>query len=118
MRRCHNCGAEWDSEKREPGVKEFCSQCDAWLHCCLNCRFYDPSVSQQCRNPTVEYVADKAAANFCGEFEFAETAPPRAQGRDGDSARDAFGDLFGEHGESTGPPDEGHDAFRRLFGEE
>ena len=118
MRCCYNCGTEWDSEKREPGVKEFCPHCDAWLHCCLNCRFHDPGASQQCQNPTVEYVADKAAANFCGEFEFAETAPPRDEGPDHDGARETFGGLFGGDGESSGPPDEGRDAFRRLFREE
>ena len=46
---CHQCGAPWISDKKRPAVKEMCEACDAYLHCCMNCRFSDrpaPNVSQ------------------------------------------------------------------------
>lgn len=115
MKCCHRCEAEWVSDKREPGVKDICSECSAYLHCCLNCRFYDPSYHNQCQIGTTEWVGDKEACNFCDEFEFADAE--QMVGRDGQAsqAREAFDKLFGasEHKKAE---DRLND-FKRIFGD-
>ena len=117
MRRCYHCGTEWVSDKREPGVKEFCAQCEAYLHCCRNCHFYDSSVAAGCAIPTTEFVADKMAANFCDEFVFRVEDPDHAQSSEADAARESLDNLFGEGGSGQHGHEEGRDAFRRLFGD-
>lgn len=96
MKRCHACGAPWVSEKKQPGVKEFCEQCDAYLHCCLNCRFYDPSKHNACAIPNTDWVGDKTAACFCDEFEFADRDAPVRPDAKRDEARSALDRLFGD----------------------
>ncbi len=54
----------------QPGRSECCAHCQAYLHACRQCRFYDPSCRNECREPRAEYVVDKTAGNFCTEFEF------------------------------------------------
>lgn len=95
MKRCHKCGAEWRSEKRQPGVKEFCSACTAYLHCCKNCRFHDPNAHNQCRIPTTEWVGDRAGANFCDEFEFADRDEATAEDQEHNRARATLERLLG-----------------------
>ena len=97
MRRCHNCGAEWD-RRRTPGFKERCERCDAYLRCCLNCRLYDPHASEQCRSSTTEPVRDKDRPSFCEEFEFAERSgdEPDERPKRSDAAREKFDRLFGD----------------------
>ncbi len=45
-----------------------CPQCGSDLHCCLNCRFYDPAKHNQCAEPQAEWVRDKESANSCDYF--------------------------------------------------
>jgi hypothetical protein len=54
-----------------PGRGDACPQCASYLHCCLNCRFYDEKAHHQCREPQAEFVQDKAMGNFCDYFEAA-----------------------------------------------
>lgn len=111
MKRCHQCKTPWISEKKEPAVKEYCEHCSAYLHCCLNCHFYDPTRHNECAIPTTDWVADKAGANFCDEFQFREDAAQDGNGEE-QQARKKLGLLFGED-----PPESGSDAldaFRNL----
>ena len=64
---CHQCGAEIQVAERV-GRRDSCPGCEADLRCCLNCVFYDPQVSNACREPNVEPVRDKDVANFCDYF--------------------------------------------------
>ena len=36
---------------------------------CKNCRFYDPTAYNECREPSAEVVREKERANFCDYFE-------------------------------------------------
>lgn len=113
MRRCHKCGKEWMSDKKVPAVKEFCEACSAYLHCCLNCRFHDRNLHNQCGIPTTDWVGGREGCNFCDEFEFANA--PEGGGRAENAkqeARDAFSGLFDEEPEPKGPAD-----FDSLFDE-
>lgn len=111
MKRCHQCHTPWVSEKKQPGPKDFCEACSAYLHACLNCRFYDPAKHNQCAIPTTDWVGDKAWANFCDEFEFAD-ADEKAANPASDPARSALDALFGESGATPKTRDD----LDRLFG--
>jgi len=71
MKACHACGAVWE-EKREPGTRETCLRCGADLHCCLNCRLYDPMRAHGCKSTTTDPPSDKESANSCEEFQMAD----------------------------------------------
>ncbi|MCC6794011.1 MAG: hypothetical protein IT366_02745 [Candidatus Hydrogenedentes bacterium] len=113
MRKCHRCGAEWDSIKRVPGVKEFCAKCSAYLHCCLNCKHHSPAYHNQCAIPNTDWVGDKAGTNFCDEFEFRDAAAAAGEAAKTSAARGALENLFGD----AAPPSDAEklDSFKKLF---
>ncbi len=92
MMRCYRCGHEIHIQDRV-GRQETCPQCGVSLHCCYNCRFYDPSAYHQCRETETDYVSDKASANFCDYFEpgNAKTSPKTDRA---DEARKKLDQLF------------------------
>ena len=49
--------------------REECPGCGADLHICFNCRFYDPSAYNECKESSTEKVADKEKNNYCEYFE-------------------------------------------------
>jgi len=65
---CHHCGFEIKVDHRICR-QETCPKCGSYLHCCLNCRFYDPASYHQCRETQAEWVSEKDSANFCDYFE-------------------------------------------------
>lgn len=105
MYQCHKCGAAWESAKRQPGFKEYCDQCNAYLHCCKNCRFYLRSAPNQCYIPNTETIADKGAANFCEEFAFKEAGAEGPGSREQDAARAKLEELLGPAKKSSLPGD-------------
>ena len=113
MHVCHNCGREWVSEKRQPGFKEYCDGCDAYLHCCLNCRFHQPGRHNECQIPNTDWVGDRAGANFCEQFEFKTGGPGGPDTADTRQARDKLGHLFGDTPDEQAAPK----SFDDLFGE-
>ena len=90
MNACHSCRKPL-TVARGLGRREVCPWCGADLHCCLNCKFYDPAVSKQCRETAAELVKEKAKANFCDYFVFAVTECAQS---DAETARRALDDLF------------------------
>jgi hypothetical protein len=102
MPACHRCGTEWvPGDKRSPGFKETCTACDHYLHCCKNCRLYDPKMNNQCQSGTTERVVDKESMNFCDEFEFANPAQSDESTAQKDDARNALDALFGDEDEEN-----------------
>jgi hypothetical protein len=51
------------------GIREECDHCGEDVHVCRNCRFYDPAVYNECREPQAEVVLEKERANRCDYFE-------------------------------------------------
>ncbi len=100
MKRCHSCGRQWVSEKRQPAVKEVCEGCGAYLHCCLNCKFYDEHAHNKCKIPTTDWVGDCAGCNFCDEFTFADSDAAGKDDKKASQARDAWAGLFGDDTET------------------
>lgn len=98
MKVCHRCGREVNLAsglQRTDG----CPVCLSDLKCCLNCRFFDPSAANQCREPQVDPVLEKDRANFCELFQYRESSPLTSPGMGGahsdkDRAKAAFESLF------------------------
>ena len=89
---CFSCGRELSIEGKVTR-KDLCPHCKAPLRVCLNCRFYDKSAHNNCREPAAEWVRDKEKENFCDYFEPTSRA---AGGQDEqDEAREALKKLFG-----------------------
>jgi len=71
LKTCHACGAVWQ-EKHEPGKNEACLRCGTDMHCCLNCRMYDPIKARRCTSATTDPPSEKETANSCEEFQMAD----------------------------------------------
>lgn len=91
---CFKCGTPYPLTRRIVR-SDTCPKCDADLHCCANCRHYNPAAHNQCNEPQAEWVREKERTNFCDYFE-----PRRGPGRPGkgstaaDDARARFDNLF------------------------
>ncbi len=90
---CWKCSNEIDIGKKI-GRLVTCPHCMSYLHCCFNCRFYDKLAFHECKEPQVEWVKEKNAANFCeyftpvkGKFEIKKTLSK-------DEANKKFKELF------------------------
>ena len=67
--RCFACGQEQALAAGERvGFRDECGGCGADLHACRNCRFYDPSAYNECRETQAERVDDRERANRCDYF--------------------------------------------------
>lgn len=71
MNLCHQCKREIVLTVKT-GRRDECPFCNADIHCCLNCTFYDRTASKQCREPMTELMKEKNKANYCDYFQFAE----------------------------------------------
>ena len=79
---CANCGSETGIIERV-GFRQTCPSCDAWLHSCVNCRFWSGS---GCMEPSADKVGDTEGANFCEWYrEKAQDEEGRAE-KSGDRA--------------------------------
>ena len=90
--RCWHCGAgltalDYGRESEGPG-------CHKPTHCCRNCRHYAPGRANECVEPQVERVLDKARANFCEWFEPTENPLAGDSTPDVDALRKAAEALF------------------------
>ncbi len=72
--RCHVCGV--DVVISDPvGRKDACPGCGADLRCCMNCRHYEATAYNRCRESQADRVLEKERANFCDYFRFQEVKP-------------------------------------------
>ncbi len=98
---CVRCGHDLK------GVKIFrqttCPGCDAYLHACVQCLFYVPHASNQCREPSAERVAARLRANLCDYWKPTDRGFEGGDGGGGvsraDAARAGFDSLFKKSGE-------------------
>lgn len=66
--RCWKCGASLADYTLPLRRLEECRACNAELHVCRMCEFYDTTVARHCRETIAEEVKDKSRANFCDYF--------------------------------------------------
>lgn len=76
--RCYHCHEELVFEVKI-GRRDMCPNCGAYLHCCYNCKFWNPDVHNQCTENQGEFIRDRAEGNFCLYFTF---RPIVEEGRD------------------------------------
>ncbi len=74
---CHECGHEITLDVKVARL-DTCDNCDADLHCCNNCHFYDHR-ADRCRENITTYVRNRDRANFCASFRFRETEANRGE---------------------------------------
>lgn len=72
MKHCFHCKKQVRVGAK-PSRNETCPYCSSDLKVCLNCRFFNPQVTNQCSEPMAELVVNKKKANFCEYFQFAES---------------------------------------------
>jgi len=67
MVRCAFCNREMEFEGRV-SRSDTCPHCGRDLHCCLQCKFYDPGSYNECKEVVAERVVDKERDTFCDYF--------------------------------------------------
>ena len=91
---CFNCGSEIElTQDKRVGRRDECPSCSSDLHVCLNCKHYDQTAYNQCREPQAERVLDKDRSNFCDYFEF-RSGDASKQTQSQSDAKKALDDLF------------------------
>ena len=113
---CQNCGREIKIIGKVVRGDE-CPNCKAEMHCCKNCRFFDPGKNNQCSETQADYVRDKSRDNFCEFFEPNRNVPLNERSatlQRTDNARGGFDKLF--KGDNAGNKRaDAKDAFDKLF---
>lgn len=113
---CYKCKEELVFEVKI-GRRDTCPNCAAYLHCCYNCKFWDPNVHNQCTENQGEFIRDRAEGNFCLYFTFLPLGEDRSS--EADSAKAKLAALFGggasaSSGPGAGAPSKEDDARARL----
>ena len=54
--------------KGKVGRQDICPRCHRDLRCCKQCKYYDQSAYNECREVSAERIIDKERANFCDYF--------------------------------------------------
>jgi len=92
---CWKCGEAFElAAGSRVGTRDTCSHCDADLHCCRNCRFYDLGKHNQCAETQAEWVGDKEAANYCDYFSPHPGLGARKRSSTPQDAKKKFDSLF------------------------
>jgi hypothetical protein len=74
MLACWNCGASLASVPLPISRHQYCDGCGEPLHCCRQCRHFDPRAATQCAMEPADPPTNKESANFCDWFEPALSA--------------------------------------------
>ncbi len=110
--RCYKCQEPLEF-KVKIGRRDMCPNCYAYLHCCKNCRFWDPAVHNECLENRAEFIRDREEGNFCLYFTFKEEEESAEDEQK--KAKDGLARLFGVSMENaTKVPQTADDAKRRL----
>ena len=54
--------------KGKVGRQDICPRCKRDIRCCKQCKYYDQSAYNECREVSAERIIDKERANFCDYF--------------------------------------------------
>ena len=113
---CWNCGKRVDDLPLSLPRESMCPSCNADLHVCRQCRFFDKSKASSCAEPVADHVNDKTRSNFCGYFEL-DPEPARSVSQDSNPELNAlFGLGEADTDTSTVSGDNPVDALNDLFG--
>ncbi len=87
---CWKCGAPVKDVPLPMSRRAVCRACNAELHVCRMCEYYDPRVAGSCREDRAEDVSEKERANFCDYF---KPRPNAYRPRDNEAAKVARAGL-------------------------
>jgi hypothetical protein len=93
---CWKCGASLAHLSLPLPRLDICKACNAELHVCKLCEFYDLSKAKHCREPIAEEVRDKERANFCDYFKPRPGAYSNKQQTEAEQAKAQLEALFGK----------------------
>ena len=93
---CWKCGASLAHLSLPLTRRDACKACNADLHACKLCEFYDLSKAKHCREPIAEEVTDKRRANFCDYFKPKSGAFSDKQQNEAARAQAQLDALFGK----------------------
>ena len=112
--RCHKCGEELVFDVKI-GRRDTCPNCYAYLHCCFNCKFWNPDVHNQCTENQGELIRDRAEGNFCLYFTFKSVTDTGED--EASKAKARLGSMFGGGPAKATPktPDEARARLDTLF---
>lgn len=115
---CWNCGGSLKGELLPLSRRAVCGACNAELHVCRLCQFYDPRVSDQCTEDRAEQVREKDRANFCDYFKPKPGAYVARQDTKSVAAKAVLNGLFGgaaQNGDSGSAGDKARGLLDDLF---
>ena len=92
---CWKCGQTLEDLPTPLRRQDECPACNADVHVCRMCEFYDTSVAKSCREPVAEEVSDKERANFCDYFRARPGVSPVGGKSEADAARAQLENMFG-----------------------
>jgi len=90
---CYSCGKAIEGQD-SIGRQDICPHCRNDLHCCMNCRLFDESVQNECREPQADGVTDSEKNNFCEYFIMREGTGPGGKFHQQQEARAKLEALF------------------------
>jgi hypothetical protein len=93
---CWKCGASLAALSLPLLRLDVCKACNAELHVCKLCEFYDTAKAKHCREPIAEEVRDKERANFCDYFKPRAGAYSSQQQSAAERPRSDLEKLFGK----------------------
>ena len=115
---CWRCGAPIAQDVFPIRREEVCAACDADLHVCKLCTFYNSRLSDGCDEPIAGHVSIKDRANFCDYFKPRPSAQQQKDAHAQATTKSQLDALFG--GASSPPssaePDQNREQLDRLFG--
>lgn len=115
---CWRCGEQLAEDVLPIRRAELCSACNADLHACKMCGFYNTSVADACEEPVATAVSNKERANYCDYF---KPSPRAYKGAVDDAAARARAELealFGGAASAAPSTDaaRSQSELERLFG--
>ncbi len=110
--RCYNCASTLP-----PGVdfKGACPKCNAALHCCKQCAYFEPATRFQCLKPIPVRMAGKDLANECDQFKARVTVARDAPNAAPAPVAPTAGNGFGGNGQAPRNSEGARAAFDSLF---
>lgn len=90
---CYKCKKEVDLETKITRF-DICEYCGAALRCCINCKYHDSGMPNECREPTSAYIPDREAGNFCGFFQYVKGKDHLGDTETKDETKSKFDSLF------------------------
>ena len=120
---CWKCGATLSGEPLPLARSAMCRGCNADLHVCRMCQFYEPRWRRGCKEEHAEEVKDRERANFCDYFKPRPDAYQAADDSANQNSKAQLNELFGlgsaesaDRGDAKTKSDRAREDLEKLFG--